>query len=187
MVTATFPREHEKSLSAALKQAVQSAHPDSSTRTVQEPLADLTYSLPPTPQLKLAGRVQNMLMFTPDGQMVAKNGFKGLFVVAQSLSQVEIPSVTAFAAGRLRQTKGVSELKISSQSAVSIAGLRGWEIVGTAVETHWKVPIVMYQVLLVGDRTYYLMQAEVPQSESKKYLPVLKLMARSFTLQKSVR
>jgi hypothetical protein len=64
---------------------------------------------------------------------------------------------------------------------VTIAGLPGNEIVA---EAKWKVSpneaVIIYQVLLLDGKNYFLMQGFASRGEQEKYLAIFARIAQSF-------
>jgi len=179
MITATFPEQLKARFSAALEKSVLSANWDAEAKT--DPLAGLNFSIQDDPALKFARRVSNMMLLTKDGTLPGKPTNNPLMIVAPSLSQVEIPNVKQFAGARLMEIAQVSGIAIKKQSDVTIAGLPGSEIVAEAA---WKDRpqdrCVVYQVLLVDGKNYFILQGFAPLEEQLKYLEIFGRIAQSF-------
>lgn len=179
LVTATFPKEMKAQLSSAMERAALSVQWDAEAKI--DPLAGLNFSFNDDPSLKFARRVSNNVMLTKDGALPGKPTNDPLFIIASSFSDVVVSDIKAFAERRLMQTEKVSSLAIKKQSDVTIAGLPGSEIVA---EAQWgdlpDAPVIVYQVLLLDGKNYFIMQGFAPREEQEKYLEVFNRVAQSF-------
>jgi hypothetical protein len=179
IITATFPEQLKARLSAALEKSVLSARWDSEAKV--DPLAGLTFTIQDDPAMKFARRISNAMLLTKDGTLPGKPANDPLMIIAPSLSQAEIPDVKTFAEARLREIAQVSGIAVKKQSAVTIAGLPGSEIVAEAA---WKDSpkdrCVVYQTLLVDGKNYFLLQGFAPLEEQQKYLEIFGRITQSF-------
>lgn len=178
-ITATFPEQVKTRWSSEMERAVLSARWDAEAEN--DPLAGLNFSFNVDPSLKFARRFSNMVMLTKDGAFPGKPTNDPFITLGSSFSQVTIPDVKKFAERRLMQIEHVSGVAIMKQSDVTIAGLPGSEIVA---EAKWKdlpdAPVVVYQVLLLDGKDYFIMQGFASRGEQEKYLEAFARVAKSF-------
>jgi hypothetical protein len=167
MVTATFPQSLADTHSAPLKAAVLSTRWDAGAQV--DPLAGLNFSIEEQPDLKIAKRISNMLMLTPNGELPKPDSPKTLLVVATSLSNVEIPDVAEFARTRLQGTANVLPPEVVSQKEVTVDGMAGSFIVS---RTAWKgqpeEAATLFQWLFPDGKGYYLIQGFTATAEAEK-------------------
>lgn len=176
LITGSYPKEQEGEMSILLKNTLLSANWDKSIE-IKDLQADLTYNLPSTPDLKMAGRLQNCLVYTPDGNIKNCSTF---FMVAQSISEIGVVDKSDFTYKRLLKIETIKDLKIKSQDDVVINDLPGREIIATAITKKYHTPIMIYTLVLFGSKTYYIMQGQTPLEEASKYEPIFKSMSCSF-------
>jgi hypothetical protein len=179
LITAAFPEKMKARWSSEMEKAVLSAQWDVEAET--DPLAGLNFSFEDDPSLKFARRVSNNVMLTKDGALPDQPTNDPFFIIGSSFSQVTIPDVGKFAEKRLMQIEQVSGVAIREQSDVTIAGLPGSEIIA---EAKWNdlpdAPVVVYQVLLLDGKNYFLMQGFAPREEQERYLAIFNRVAQSF-------
>jgi hypothetical protein len=174
-IAATFPEQVKARWSSEMEKSVLSARLDGEPGA--DPLAGLNFSFSDDPSLKVAMRFPSKVILTEDGDM---QGGGPLFIVSSSPSEAIIPDVKKFAE-QLMQTAQVSGITIKKQSDVTIAGLPGNEIVA---EAKWNASpgeaVIIYQVLLLDKKNYFLMQGFASRGEQEKYLAVFARIAQSF-------
>lgn len=180
MITATFLEEMKDQWSSEMEKSVLSARWDADAEI--DPLAGLIFSFTDDPSMKFAGRMSNSVMLTKDGALPGKPTNDPFFIIGPSIPGAIIPDVKKFAERRLMQIKQVSNIAIKKQSDVTIAGLPGSEIIA---EAQWNdlpdlPPVIVYQVLLLDGKDYFLMQGFAPREEREKYLAVFSRIAQSF-------
>ncbi|MBC8104014.1 MAG: hypothetical protein H7Z41_15685 [Cytophagales bacterium] len=177
LVTASFPQEQTRSLSARLKASVLSARRDK--KVGAKPGADITFTLTPSTKLKPASGLGKMLLFTKEGIVPAKNPSDPLFVATPSLGDPPVADRGEYALNRLRQTAHTTVTKITSNQPIGIDDMDGFEIIAEAKDTTSGLPLTLYQVMLFEEDSYFLMQGLVGKEQSAAYLPEFKAMARS--------
>jgi hypothetical protein len=104
-----------------------------------------------------------------------------LFIVGSSLGNLVVGDLKRFAEARVKEIAQVAGLAIKTQTAVTIAGLPGSEIIAEAV---WKDrpsdKVIVYQMLLRDENCYYIAQGFAPLAEQAKYLEIYQRLLRSF-------
>jgi len=177
MVTATFPKIHESTLSAQLKSVVLSTRLDIAPPPT--PGADVGFTIVASDKVKIARGVGKMLMYTKDGIVPAKSPEDPLFIAAPSFSEVSIADKRQFSVQRLFQTAHTKITSVTTTNEITIDGLDGYELVADAADADSGAPLVVYQVVLFDGVSYLLIQGLVGASVSAEYLPEFKAMARS--------
>ena len=174
-IAGAFPEQAKARWSSEMERSVLSAQLDAEPGA--DPLAGLSFTFSDDPSLKVAMRFPSKVILTEDGDM---QGAGPLFIVSSSPSEAIIPDVNKFAK-ELMQTAQVSGITFKKQSDVTIAGLPGNEILA---EAKWKdtpnEAVIIYQVLLLDKKNYFLIQGFASRGEQEKYLAVFARIAQSF-------
>lgn len=179
LVTATFPKSDEATLSNPLKSVVLGTKIDDTPPPA--PGADVGFAIVAPAKLKLTRGIGRMLLYTKDGTIPAKSPEDPLFIAAPSLSAVPMDDKRQFAVRRLFQTAHTKISSLSSNDEITIDGLEGYEIVADGENADSGNPLKVYQVVLYDDGSYILMQGLVGANVADEYLPEFKKMARSLT------
>jgi hypothetical protein len=181
MVTATFPKTAEKRLSEPLRRSVMSTRFDKTTVASKSKTEGLTYTLSEQHEdLKQAQKVFNALLYSKGGVLPSPSVDDPVFVVAPSIVEHVILEPDDFARKRIRKTDNVTDIQIEHEKDLTIDGLTGYEIVAKASDLTSRKPMLVYQVMLFEEGTYYLMQGLVGAEAGPKYLPSFKALAESF-------
>lgn len=130
LITAAFPKELESQLSEAMKASILTARLDSQKNV--PPTEGLNFSITEKGGLKLANRMANLLAYSRDGIFPSKDLNDPIFVVGQSLREIDIADAEAFVKARVRQTAEVTDVEIEQSNKVTIDNLKGYEIVAKA-------------------------------------------------------
>jgi len=181
LLTATWPESLTGTLQASMKEALLAAKWDRSQEV--DPEAGLTYSITPSPPFKFTKRLQNMLLFTPSGDIEMRAQGNPMFIVGPSIAEQDIPDHSGFARKRLEHMADLQNFDITSEQPVTISGLSGVEILGSATDTRTGLPKSVYQTILFGNRVYYLMQGMVDKDLSEGFEDAFKSTARRFNLK----
>ncbi len=178
MIVATFPKEDEAKFKDSMRKSLLTT---TWSNDAVDPFDGLNYTLQAAGTLKLAGRVSNLLMFTESGKTRIAGPDEALFVFGNSIADRDLSNLKQFAEERAKQTARMSDIKIVSSTPTIIAGLKAHEIVADAKETADGKPMLLYQTLIVDDKTYYIAQGMVTAKRSKEMLPHFKVATKSFT------
>jgi hypothetical protein len=179
LVTATYPKTHDAGLSERLKSVVLSARVDKTP--APEPGTDANFTLVSSEKLKITSGIGKMLMYTKDGTVPAKSPEDPIFIAAPSLANVPLENKRQFAVQRLFQTAHTKVTSLTSNTPVTIDSLDGFELLAQAEHSESGVPLVLYQVILFDEGSYFLMQGLVGTTLGNEFLPEFKAMAHSFS------
>ena len=178
LVTATFPKEAEATLSDVLKKAVLGARVGVAD---VDALAALTFRISPTNEMKLAKVVANSILLSKGGVFPAKSVEIPVFIIGASASRgLTVPNKRAFAEARLQNVALLKDVRLKTTEPVTIGGLDGLESVADALDSKSDAKMLLYQVVLFDTDGYYLMQGIASEHEGKAQLPTFKEIARSF-------
>lgn len=182
MIAATFPKELEGDLSEKMKASVLTAKWDRERKVA--PTEGLNFTFSEKGEIRLAKRIANSLLYTKSGVFPIKAVDDPLFIIGQALSKVDVADKEQFAKSRLSQTATVGNIEIGQVSQVTVDNLSGYEIFAKGSDTESGNSMVVYQMVLYEDQSYYIMQGLVSTKLAQTYLPVFKEMARSFRRKK---
>lgn len=178
LVTASFPKSHDRELSARLKAAVLSTRLDRSPPP--DPENEIPFAIACSAKLRLTPVMSKTLAYTKDGVIPAKSPQDPLFIAAPALAKAPAGDKRQFAERRLRQTAHTKGLTVKSTDAITIDGLDGYESLAGAEDAKSGTPLIVYQMILFDEESYVLMQGLVGTELRDEYLPEFKAMARSF-------
>ena len=179
MIVGTYPQDYESKIGNALKDAllttrwsVGSAPPDQ--------FEGLGFRITPTPSLKVAGRITNVLMLTESGQMDVQGPNAAVFIVGTSIGPADLSDIKAFAVTRASQTEELRGLKIYEQRAITIGGEAAYELLAEGTDIGSGRRVTLYQVVLPDPQGYVLMQGIVATSRAPTAVPEFSKVAYSF-------
>jgi hypothetical protein len=155
VVVGSFPRSLPD-LSAPIRRAVLSATWKSSGPGASQ--EGLTFRVTPSPGLKLAGRMGNLLLFSESGKMQPNDSTEAMLIVGSSYTDRPITNVEAFARSRAAQTTRIGPLRDIQGRAMTQDGLMGYELVARTSDTQSGRELRMYQMILADRTTYYVAQ-----------------------------
>lgn len=178
MVVATFPKSAELELSEVLKTSVLSAVFDVSSE--KDHFEGLPFRISPSPALKIAGRMSNMLILSESGDVKPQGPDAALFVIGSSLAPVALTNLQAFAQARARQTKQLTRLRISQEGARTIDGIAAHELVAEGTDVSTGRVVTLYQIVLPDNGGYVLMQGMVASTRAAVLLPEFRRVADTF-------
>jgi len=179
MVVAAYPLMFKEDFSDLLKATVLSAKlVDISPPTVG---ADVGFTIVASDKLTLVESIgMKLLAYTKDGVIPAPSPEDPLFIAGPSIAEVPIDNEKEYAIARLYGTANTNVISVVSTEAVTIGGLKGYEIIANAEHSESGIPLLLYQVMLFDEGFYILMQGLVGFTLVDNYLPEFKSMAHSF-------
>lgn len=178
LVTATFPKVHEKELSDLLKSALLRTRVAQGAEAAVKP--ELPFAIEPSKKLKTTEGMSGTLSLTRSGVLGKNAPGDPLFLVAKSISSDLQANSRETAERRLKEMALTRDLQVEKTDAITVDGLEGWESVAGAKEAKTGAGLVIYQVMLFDQGSYYLLQGRVGAEQRDEFLPEFKAMARSF-------
>ncbi len=185
LVTAAFPEALKAEMAERMKKAILTARFVKASLPPQKQ-NDLNFALTETKGLKLAGRIQNALLFNQSGSLPKEklNYVPVSFVAAQALNDLKIDNREAFARKRLHQTTSISKIEIIEEKDIEIGGLPGREILARAESNDSHEKLFLYQVILYGAGSYFIMQGECNEDQRKVQEAEFKTISKTFRMKK---
>lgn len=178
IITANFPKMYEAELSEKLKASILTAQWDK--KRAVAPTESLNFTVEEKGELKLANRMVNMLSFTKNGIIPKKDITDPLFIAGQSISKTAIPDNEEYSKARVLQISQVKDIEVEQLNKITIDNLNGYEIVASGKDTKSEQPMLIYQVMLFEEQSYFLMQGFVGNNNRQNNLEIFKQMARTF-------
>jgi len=179
MIVGTYPQGYESKIGNALKDAllttrwsVGSAPPDQ--------FEGLGFRVSPSPPLKIAGRISNVLMLTESGKMDGQGPNAAVFIVGTSIGPADLSDLKAFAVTRASQTEGFRGLKVYEQRAITVGGEAAYELLAEGTDIRSGRRVTLYQVVLPDPQGYVLMQGMVAAARAATVVPEFSKVASSF-------
>jgi hypothetical protein len=179
MIVGTFPKEYESQIGDAMKDSLLTAR-WAVAATPPDHFEGLSFRVSPTPGLKIAGRMSNMLMLTESGRMGPQGPTAALFVVGTSLAPVDLSDLKGFALTRASQTKQLKGLRVSDQGATAIGNEAAYELVAEGTDIATGRLVTLYQVVLPDPQGYVLMQGMVASTRAATMVPEFRKAAQTF-------
>jgi hypothetical protein len=177
LIVGTFS-EADSDLSDAIRTSVlTSSWNEEGRRGLME---GLSFRIDPTPRMRLAERMGNLLILTESGRLDSGKPGAGVLIVGSSLGEVEIGDLVAFAKERLMKTDRLKGVRFRSDSSVVVDGLQGRELTADGTDAKDGRPMGVYQLLLADGKTYYIAQGFVVNNRLKELLPVFRTITGSF-------
>lgn len=181
-VMSTFPEQFSGELSDKMKASVMSATWDPSIAVdTQE---NLNFTVKASSPFKLARRIQNMLLFSRGGQFPAKKKSDALFLVGESFYIPPSDDKAKFCVKRLKQIRSLTEIGEAEPKPVELDGLKGYAISTSGTDKQTSEKMFVYQVIVFGDKSYFIQQGISRDTEKEETEPLFKKMSESFKLTK---
>jgi hypothetical protein len=190
LATAAFPEPQAATLKEPLRQSMLQLR--WTTSAAVKTFEGLTFNFKPVGDLEVSGRILNAVVLTRKGAKTPLPAAEPIMVLGSALTilgsglgQITKQDLSAFSRLRLQQTTGITGFMETSGNAKTLAGLPAFELVATGYDRKTRVPLTVYQTIIVTDETYYILQGIVSTSNAKKYLPMFRAVANSFNLKPS--
>lgn len=179
MVVGTFPKTAEATVSAPIRKAVLSTIRDAGATA--DPWAGLPFRIEPKGRLKLARRITNMLILTPDGR-IGPGGSPGdpVYVVGESVSAVAVTDVEALSRTRLSQTTQIKDLRNVEGRKLTVGDLSAYELVADATHAQTGDAVRVCQTIALDGRGYVIFLGIVGNAQADAYLPEFRAVTQSF-------
>jgi len=180
LVTATFTEASAEALRDSLMTTVLTVRLDQGAEI--DIWEGLRFRITEVSPLKISNRMSNMLMLSEGGKKGPLGPEEPFMVIGPSISRQKIDNLEAFAKARLAKTVEIKNIQVVASRAVTIANLSGYEIVATAKDSKSDLEMHVYQVMLIDESTYYLIQGLVGANNKEKFATIFESIANSFKL-----
>jgi hypothetical protein len=182
MLVATFPEAVATELSEYLKRTVLSAGWDMGIDVGL--FEGLTFRIQESVTMKIANRMSNTLLLTKGGASGPVVPNDPVLIVGSSMCDAEIGNIEAFSKSRIMQTAEVTGINNIKGKSVTIGGAPGYEITAAAKDSDSGIELVLYQVIVVSGKSYYIVQGLVGESIADEYVPEFREVAGSLSFIK---
>jgi hypothetical protein len=178
LVVGTFPASEAALLSAPVRQAVLSSAWDRQAKV--DLFEGLLFRLEPTPKLKIANRMNNMVIFNEEGSLSPLGPGEPFYIAGNAVAKTDIPDLEAFSRTRALQSANISLLRNARGRPIRIDGLDAYELLAEATHRGSGIPIQFYQVIAPADGTYFILQGFVEAGRAVEFLAEFRHITDSF-------
>jgi hypothetical protein len=133
-------------------------------------------------KLKAAKSMSAAMLYSVDGNVPTKSSDKTSFIVAPSLGEGYIGDHKLFAIQRIEKLPMTSDLKIESTIEVTIASMKGYEIIAYGIDDNTGKKALTYQVMLFKGNQYYLMIGKA-KDDFPTNLELFKKISKTFKVK----
>lgn len=178
LIVGIFPKSTEAELGAAIRSSVLTT--SFKADGASDPWEGLGFHVTPTPKLKLAGRVSNLLMLTETGSTGPLGPSEALYIVGNSIGHPAIGDLKSFSEARARQTEKIQDLQGFSGRALEVDAMAAYELLAAAKDTKTGAAIRLYQVIAAEEDGYFIIQGLVGAEREAEMLPEFRRLTESF-------
>lgn len=178
LIAGIFPKSTEAELGAAIRGSVLTA--SFKADAASDPWEGLGFRVTPTPKLKLAGRISNLLMLTESGSTGPLGPTEPLYIVGNSIGHPAVGDLRSFSEERARQTEHLQDLQGFSGRALEVDGMAAYELLATGKDTKKGTAVRLYQVIAAEEDGYFIMQGLVSAERGDEMLPEFRHLTGSF-------
>lgn len=178
LIVGTFPRSAGSDVSTAIRESLLTA--SWSPEASDDPLEGLLFRVTPTPRLKLARRMSNMLMLTESGTIAGLGPGDPIYVVGNAISSAGIGNLQAFSEARAKQTAQMKDIRNFTGHGVKVDGLDAYELVADANDARTATPMKVYQVIVPDVTGYFIIQGLISAGRADEVLPEFRRITETF-------
>lgn len=178
LIVGTFPKSAGEEVGAAIRTALLTTRVE--IRGPDNPFEGLLFRITPTPALKIASRVSNLLLLTESGMAGTAAPGDPVYVIGSSIGPPGSADLKTFSEARARQTEQITDLKNLSGREITVGGLAAWELVADATGVKSGTPVRLYQVIAPDGDGYFIIQAFVGTERADAMLPEFRKVTESF-------
>jgi hypothetical protein len=177
-IVGTFPKSAGEKVGEAIRKSMLTASRTSGS--MSNPLEGLSYRVTPTPKMKLAGRLGNMLMLTESGSMGPHGPDEPAYFVGPSVGDLRIDSLQAFSETRAKQTARLKDIKNFEGRALKVDGRAAYELLADAKDDKSGAAIRLYQVVAPEPGGYLIAQGLIVSARAPEMLPEFRRITASY-------
>ena len=178
MVVGTFPKSAEEEVGAAIRNSVLTASWASGGTT--DHFEGLSFRVTPTPKLKVAGRMSNLLMLTESGSIAPFGPAEAIYIVGPSFSEDQIGDLRSFSEARAKHTAHVKDIRNFDGRMFKVGELAAYELLADAKDVKTGSAMRLYQVVAPEAGGYVIVQGLVGARKAAEMLPEFRRVTASF-------
>lgn len=178
MIVGTFPKSAGEAAGAAIRSALLTA--SLAAAAPSDPFEGLLFRITPTPALKIASRISNMLLLTESGSPGPHGPEEPAYIVGSSIGPGGGGDLKVFSEARARQTTQIEDLRNVSGREITLGGLTAWELLADAKDMKSGAAIRLYQVIAQDGDGYFIVQGLVGADRADAMLPEFRRVTESF-------
>jgi hypothetical protein len=178
MIVGTFPKSAGDAVGAAIRKSVLTA--SLASGSPGDPFEGLLFRITPTPGLKIAGRVSNLLLLTESGSTGPLGPGEPIYIVGSSIGPGGGGDLKTFSEARAKKTEQIRDLQNVSGRGITIDGIAAWELLADAKDVKSGTPVRLYQVIAPDGGGYFIVQALVGADRAAAMLPEFRKVTGSF-------
>ena len=181
LIMATYPKDDADRFARLLKDVVETVQ----VIAVDESKSNIGFTVNSGSLKRSKGVGGKMLAYTKDGKFPQKDPGDPLLILSPSLGNVQAVSwpndgvKKKYARQRLDQIANTRITRVISVAPVTIDGQSGFETIADALREDKKISLRVYQVMLFGNRDYFLVQGMVAKEQADKYTSEFRKITRS--------
>lgn len=179
MIVGTFPDGSTPAIGEAIRASLLTT---SSATAAAAPSAfeGLPFQLTPTPALKLAGRVSNMLMFTESGTPGTPGSTEAMYIAGHSIGRGQVGDTRAFAEARAKQTTSARAVHNFTGREMQVDHADAYELEADASDARSGRAMRLYQVIIPDETGYFILQGIVRADRADAIVPHFKAVTATF-------
>lgn len=179
VINCVFPRD-SVALGEKMKAALYTTLVEKKTAAERRALLNYTLDEKKTP-LKFAGVVGNGMLFNDNGVIAAMKESPVMFAADKSFLNDPILDQKDFCEARVHMLNKNQAVSVKgSPKAITIDGLRGYELQAVAKDEEKKARYNIYQVILFSPDAYYYIFVGIANETEKVDIGMFKELARTF-------
>ncbi len=181
MLSGTFPKDAETTLSAPIRAALMDTK--WSKREEADPFVNFRFSVSPTPKLTFAKELDTLVAFSADGVFPLAEPGDPFLVAGYEMNEERITDERAFAREAFERVPHCEKMVAKETNAITLAGLQGYETIGTGTHAESGIAVEVYQLMLFADGYHVFILGRIDTKRAADYMEEFKATARTFKLK----
>jgi hypothetical protein len=180
LVVGTFPGTAAGGLGDDMRRSVLTA--SRNTGASPDAFEGLLFRITPNDTLRIARRMSNMIMLNESGTTEPVGLEDAVYIAGNSLGEVGIGNVQAFAEARARKTARMKDVRNLTGRSIQVDGAEAYEIVCDAKDATTGTAMKLYQVLVPDVNGYFIVQGFISAARAADVLPEFQRMTGTFRI-----
>jgi hypothetical protein len=177
IVTGNYPVD-DAALGATIRESILATSFDPDRIVDQQ--ASLRFTITPAPPLTFAGTAVNGAIYNTSGVLPSADRNEPSLIVVPSLGETDTSDLEALGRAQLLQVSSITDVVIENRADVTIAGLPGIELGGTARDTKAGADLFVYEVVLADGSAFVAMIGTCPIGRRAECLAAFQQTTRTY-------
>ncbi len=144
----------------------------------------LPFNATPSTQLHFAKRTANSVVLIDKAPYDTSLTVTPLLIISSLNNEQTVNDRVAFSKQQLNKAENLQDITIKTEKAMTIAGIRAYQIIADATDKQTSQKVIVYQAIAFQPNRFLLIQGLAGKSQAERFLPQFNQITDSVSFKK---